>query len=73
MDVVVSYLHMGETALLLLWSPGTELFESIELYLGDGLEIAIHWRHWGRLGTAHLWFRSPKNIGLQIDMIVLLR
>ena len=31
-----------ETKWLLLWSPGTGLFKLVELYLGDGLEMARH-------------------------------
>ena len=29
----------GETEWFLLWSPRLELFRSVELYLGDGLEM----------------------------------
>ena len=31
-----------ETAYLLFWSQDTDLFESIEFYSDDGLEMAVH-------------------------------
>ena len=32
----------GDIEWLLLWSPGTELFKLVVLYLGDGLQMAGH-------------------------------
>ena len=48
---VVCHLHKGDVAWLLLSFPGTELFDYVQLYSEDGLEMAIYWRQLEGLGT----------------------